>query len=134
MVDPIRILQQARALGSQATLADVQAAIAAVDRAPLEANHGARYQVEIWDGESPLCGQPPEYWRARGDWPEGGVVFVLQEHGRPVVVQPHDPETGGLMPMTEEVAEQRGQAMIARKVAEAVDAEVERTVLLQLVP
>lgn len=132
MVDPIKLLQEARNLGSQATLADVQAAIGAVDGAPIEAAERARYQVEIWNEESPLAGQPPSYWRSRGDWPIGGKVYCIRVDGHLAYVQPHDPQSAGFIPMDEQTALARAEAAVAARVEEAVDALVKEQVLLQL--
>jgi hypothetical protein len=132
MIDPIELLKEARSLGSNATLARVQQVLASIDRTALEQAERARYRVEIWDEVSPLAGQPPEYWRNRGDWPAGGKVFLVYVDDRLVLVQPHDPEQAGLIPMDLPTAQARANALIARWVEQAVDAEVRRRALMQL--
>lgn len=118
--------------GFTGTLADVQAALASVDRAALEEAEKARYKIEIWDERSPLAGQPPEYWRQRGDWPEGGKVYLIYVDGNLRIVQPHDPEQAGFVPMDEATARARAEAYVASLVEQAVDEKVKEAVLMRL--
>ncbi|MBX6770891.1 MAG: hypothetical protein IRY83_04145 [Chloroflexi bacterium] len=132
MVNALDLLQQARALGANVTLQQVQQAIAAIDRATLEATERARYQVAIWDETSPLAGQPPEYWRSRGDWPQGGTVVLVYCDGNLLYVQPHDPDSAGIVPMDQTTATARANAIVDRLVTMAVDEQVRRQALIAL--
>lgn len=132
MVDPLDVLAQARQLGANVTLAQVQQAIAAVDRAALTVTEQARYTVTIWDETSPLGGQPPSYWRERGDWPEGGKVVLVYRDGALLFVQPHDPDQAGIVAMDAPTATAKGQAIVSRLVEAAVDEQVRRQVLTTL--
>mgnify|MGYP000282741875 CR=1 FL=1 len=118
--------------GFTGTLSDVQAALAAVYRVALEQAERARYRIEIWDEVSPLAGQPPEYWRQRGDWPEGGKVYCIYVDGALRIVQPHDPMSAGYVPMDEATALARAEAYVNAIVEQVVDQRVKEQVLLAL--
>ena len=134
-INALALFLEARNLyGYAGTLADVQAALSAVDRSPLEAAERAKYFITIWDEVSDLAGQSPEYWRNRGDWPydKGGKFFLIYMNGLLQIVQPHDPDASGHSPMTEEVALARAEAMVSAQVTGIVDAMVKERVLIQL--
>jgi len=133
MINALQLFSEARnTYGYTGTLADVQAALAAVDRTPLEQAERARYRIEIWDEESNLAGQPPSYWRERGDWPEGGKVYCIYVDGALRIVQPHDPNSAGFVPMDEQTALARAEAYVSAAVEQAVDEKVKEQVLLAL--
>ena len=132
MIDSLSVLKEARSLGSVATLTQVQTAMATIDRTPLTTTESARYRTEIWDEISPLGGQPPEYWRQRGDWPQGGKVYLVYRDSQLLYVQPHDPDQAGHAAMSDTSALASAAAHQARLVEQSVDAEVMRQVLLQV--
>jgi hypothetical protein len=132
-INALSLFAEARnTYGFTGSLADVQNALAAVDRAALEQAERARYRIEIWDEVSPLAGQPPEYWRQRGDWPEGGKVYCIYVDGALRIVQPHDPEQAGHVPMDEATALARAQAYVSHLVEQAIDEKVKEQVLTAL--
>lgn len=132
-INALELFAEARNVyGFTGTLADVQAALAAVDRTALEEAERARYRIEIWDEVSPLAGQPPEYWRNRGDWPEGGKVYLIYVDGALWIVQPHDPKSAGFVPMDEATAIARAEEYVNSLVEQVVDRQVKEQVLLQL--
>lgn len=132
-INALSLFAEARnTYGFTGTLSDVQNALAAVDRTPLEQAERARYRIEIWDEVSPLAGQPPEYWRQRGDWPEGGKVYCIYVDGNLRIVQPHDPEQAGHVPMDEQTAMARAEAYVSALVEQAVDEKVKEQVLINL--
>lgn len=131
-VDPLVILEKAKALGSTATLAQVQSALASISRTALENAEKARYRVEVWDEVSSLGGQPPEYWRARGDWPQGGKMYLMYRDNQLRMVQPHDPDQAGHVAMRAATVMATATAHMGRQVERDVDAEVIRQVLLQV--
>lgn len=133
MINALTLFAEARnTYGFTGTLADVQAALAAVDRTSLEDAERSKYEVRIWDEVSPLAGQPPEYWRNRGDWPEGGKVYCIYINDALQIVQPHDPKSAGFVPMDEATALARAQEIVDQRVEEVVDQIVKEQVLLQL--
>lgn len=132
MIDALDLLQQARALGANVTLTQVEQAVAAVNRAALEATEQARYRVALWDETSPLAGQPVEYWRNRGDWPAGGKVVLIYRDNDLLYVQPHDPDQAGIVPMDVQTAQAKGSAIVSRLVEAAVDEQIRRQVLTTL--
>lgn len=133
MINALQLFAEARnTYGFTGTLSDVQNALAAVDRAVLEQAERARYRIEIWDEVSPLAGQPPEYWRQRGDWPEGGRVYCIYVDGNLRIVQPHDPMSAGHVPMDETTALARAEEYVAALVEQAVDEKVKEQVLINL--
>lgn len=136
-ITALQLFAEARNVyGYTGTLADVQAAMAAVDRAALEQAERARYHYVIWDEVSPIGGHPANYWREiwarNGEWPEGGKVFLLYIDGHLRLVQPHDPLSSGHVPMDEETARARAQAYIDALVEQAVDQQVKEQVLVTL--
>ncbi|WP_374711545.1 hypothetical protein [Symbiobacterium terraclitae] len=132
-INALQLFAEARnTYGFTGTLADVQAALAAVDSTVLEQAERARYRIEIWDEVSPLAGQPPEYWRQRGDWPEGGKVYLIYVDDNLRIVQPHDPEQAGFVPMDEAAALARAQTYVSHLVEQAVDEKVKEQVLINL--
>lgn len=132
-INALELFAEARNVyGFTGTLADVQAALAAVNRTALEEAERARYRIEIWDEVSPLAGQPPEYWRQRGDWPEGGKVYCIYVDGGLRIVQPHDPTSAGYVPMDEATAIARAEAYVASLVEQVVDQKVKEQVLMNL--
>lgn len=132
-INALELFAEARNVyGFTGTLADVQEALAAVDRVALKQAERARYRIEIWDEVSPLAGQPPEYWRNRGDWPEGGKVYLIYVDGNLRIVQPHDPLSAGFVPMDEATALARAEEYVNNLVEQVVDQQVKEQVLLQL--
>lgn len=132
-INALQLFAEARnTYGFTGTLTDVQAALAAVERTALEQVERARYRIEIWDEVSPLAGQPPEYWRNRGDWPEGGKVYLIYVDGALRIVQPHDPKSAGFVPMDEVTALARAEEYVAALVEQVVNEKVKEQVLLQL--
>jgi len=133
MINDLQLFAEARnTYGFTGTLGDVQAALATVDRTSLEQAERARYRIEIWDEQSDLAGKPPSYWKERGDWPEGGKVYCIYVDGALRIVQPHDPNSAGFVPMDEATALARAEVYVAAMVEQAVDEKVKEQVLLAL--
>lgn len=132
-INALQLFAEARNVyGFTGTLSDVQNALAAVNCTALEDAERARYRIEIWDEVSPLAGQPPEYWRQRGDWPEGGKVYCIYVDGALRIVQPHDPMSAGYVPMDEQTALAHAEAYVSALVEQAVDEQVKEQVLINL--
>lgn len=135
MIDLIDTLREARDLGSTCTMADVEAALATYDYPALRAQEAQRYQIEIWDGMSPINGVPAEIIMERVPrHPDGtpGSVYLIHVDGNLVYLQPNDPLQAGLVPMDAALAQQRAQEIVNQLVEQAVDQRVRREVLKQL--
>lgn len=134
-LDTLKLLEKVRSLGgSTVTHAQVKTELAKIDRNAVEAEEAARLRVEVWDKQTPLGGQPPEYWFNRGDLPPGGEVILLYEDGNLTTVQPHDPDSAGYMPMTAQQALEKGRGLAGRLVQGRVDERVAAIVMDKLVP
>lgn len=120
--------------GFNGTLADVQEALASVDRTPYEIAERNRYRIQIWDEVTPLNGLSPEFLRQHWghEWPEGGKVYLIYVDGALRIIQYFDPNHSGFVPMDEQTALARAQEYVDARVEEAVDAAVKEQVLIKL--
>lgn len=127
MIDPVAILRDARELGANRTLADVEAVLAQIDIEGLQAQERARYRVDVWDKQSPLNGIAPDRILERIP-PEcrHGAVYLIYVDGNLTLIQPHDPDQAGFVPMDEATALAKANAVVDRLVEQAVDEKVRR--------
>lgn len=147
MLTALQVLKEARALGSTATLAQCQAALAAIDRTPYEQSERARYAVTLWDGVNPINGVSAQtIFATRNDIPKEvvenpdgtitnvltGDVVLISVDGGIVYFQPHDPNQIGFAPIAKGAGIAFGNAMIDKIIEPAVDAKVLEVCLMQL--
>jgi hypothetical protein len=135
MLDPIAILAEARNLGANKTLADVEAALAQYDYETLRAQERTRYRVELWDKQTPINNVPPEViLQDVPKHPDGSYseVYLIYIDGNLVYLQKHDPEQVGFVPMDADTALAKANKIVDELVEQAVDARVRQEVLRQL--
>ena len=134
MIDKIDLLEHARLLGANKTLADVDAALAKRDIVALiDQKKSKRYRVEIWDKQSPINGVPADQVLAsRTDIPKNGEVYLIYIDGKLTYFQPHPPGEAGLRPMTRDEALQIADQHITELATAEVEAEVAQEVLMEL--
>jgi len=132
MLNPVDILIEVRKLGSNKTLADVEAALAQYDYTALREQERARYRVELWDKQSSINNVPPEViLQDVPKHPDGsyGEVYLIYIDGNLVYLQKHDPEQVGFVPMDANTALEKANKIVDQLVEQAVDARVRQEVL-----
>lgn len=133
MISKILVLERARALGANKTLADVSAALAKRDITARKEAKKQRYRIEIWDKKSPINGIPAEQVLAsRNDIPPNGEVYLIYIDGKLTYFQPHPPEEGGLRPMTRDEALSIANAHVDKMAEAEAEAEIVEEVLEEL--
>lgn len=102
-MDPIDLVTYAARQGIVLSYAISTDALAATDRAPLEAAERARYRVEVWDGTgNPPIGQPDRWVHgldgpskhAQRSFEAGGVVYFIFRDGGLMCWQPYRADGG----------------------------------------
>jgi len=133
LINKIALLERARELRANKTLADVEAALGKRDVAARKEQKKARYRVEIWNKRSPINGVPAEKILAsRTDIPENGEVYLIYIDGNLTYFQPHPPGEGGLRPMTRKEALQIASAHVDKMAEAEAEAEIINEVLEEL--
>lgn len=133
MIDKLNLLERARALGANKTLADVEAALAKRDVAARVAAQKQRYRIEIWDKRSPINGVTAEQVLAsRTDIPEGGEVYLLYIDGKLTYFQPHPPGEAGLRAMTRDEALRIANQHVTELATAEAEVEIANEVLEEL--
>jgi hypothetical protein len=130
MLNSLDVLREARELGSAATLADVEAEIAAYDYPTLRQAERANYRIELYDKQSPINGVPAE--EILKDAPAGGEVYLVYINDRLVYLQTHDPEEIGFVAMTAARAMEAANTIVDGHIEQVIDARVREEVLRQL--
>lgn len=130
MLDELKILKEARDLGSTKTLADIQTLVATYNYDTLVQQEKARYRAELWDKISPINGISPE--KILEDAPTNGEIYLIYVDDRLIFLQKHDPEQIGFAAMSSERALEVANKTINRMVEEKVDEIAKKDILLQL--
>lgn len=81
---------------SDATDAELNRALAAIDQDAVYDEERPTWTVEVWDRQSPVNDVAASHFLERGDVPDSGDVYLVKQGERVVVFQPHDPETQGI--------------------------------------
>lgn len=95
------------------TKTKLQAALKGIDVDGVRQAHRARMEYEVWDGTSVLhlngrdwsADELKAHLRTRGDWPEGGRVYLGYMDGQLSILQPHPPIVEGLHAMDDDDVE-----------------------------
>lgn len=127
MLDAIKVLKEARELGSTKMLADVDAALAGYDYPALVTAEKVNYRVELWDKTSPINGIAPEV--VGEDMPAGGEVYLIYINDKLVFLQKHDPEQAGLVAMTPTTAIEIAGRIVDQLAEQVVNARIQSAVL-----
>ncbi|MEW6769998.1 MAG: hypothetical protein AB1330_01210 [Bacillota bacterium] len=106
MLTAVQALQRLSSMGVQKTLADIEAALNAIDQQVIFDEQRQRVTVQVWDKATPINGVAPEKIIARDDVPDDGEIYLLYVDGKLVYLQPHDPFQAGVVPMTSETVVQ----------------------------
>lgn len=105
--------------------ADAALLILSTDVSSVQDAHSGRVQWAIWDKTSTVNGAPPNAVLGRLDH-VGGEVYLIWVDGDLVVLQPHHPETGGAMTLSE------AQTLAAQHAGALVNAMAMETVVAAL--
>ena len=130
MLNSLDVLREARELGADVTLAQVEAALAQYDYLALRQAERANYRVELYDKTSPINGVPAE--KILRDAPPAGEVYLIYINDRLTYLQTHDPEEMGFRPMSPERAYEAAEQVISEHIEQVIDARVRQEVLRQL--
>jgi len=130
MKTKLDVFKEARNYGSTATLAQVETVLNSVDRSAFEAFERNRYRIEIWDKVNPVNNIPVS--SIENGVPTGGEVYFIYIDGNLVIIQKHDPDQSGFVPMTVYTATAKAQAQIDKMVEQTVDQKVMDECLMQL--
>lgn len=101
-----------QAFGFDVPFEKISAAFKKVDQAALVAQARKRVRYEIWDGQKSINGLGPDelrnHLRQRGDWAEGGSIYLVYVDDKLRFMQPH-PSGGGIVAMTRAEAIRQAQ-------------------------
>lgn len=125
MINSLDVLRTARELGSEARLAQVEEAIATVDRAAIEQEELSRYRVEVWDRQSDINGVTARtVFESRNDIPPEGDIYLIYRDGALVIFQPNNPFLGGMSAIPAGMGISIGLRHVEQLIEPDVDARV----------
>lgn len=84
---------------ANATNAEIDNALAAINQDAVYDTHRAKWTVQVWDRVSPINGVPAQHFLDRVDVDENGTddIYLLLQDGKVVGFQPHEPDVEGLV-------------------------------------
>lgn len=83
--------------GLEATRAEIDAAVAAVDQEAIVAAERAKYTIEVWDKETAINGADPQTVIESHSIPKHGTAYLICEAGRIVYFQARSPFDGSVI-------------------------------------
>jgi hypothetical protein len=109
---------------TDATDADVEEALGAIDQDAIYDAEAARWDVVVWDRVSPINGHPAAHFLARDDVGDDGDVYLLTYDGRVMVFQPHEPDLPGIVRIPRGKGRVRGRVHADKVVADRAQGAV----------
>ena len=107
---------------------DVAPLLNAIDQAAVATQERARISIQVWDKVSPLNGVSASAVLARQDIAPDGEIYLLFRDGALLYLQPHDPNSSGIVAMTSinvnPIASQHADSVATQFSAERVVEEV----------
>ena len=82
------ILEIAKALHGQDLVRAITTAVAQVDQDAIFRKHRARVVEQVWDGETPINGCPPDEVRVSHNMRQGDGAYTIAVDGQVIVFQP----------------------------------------------
>lgn len=111
----------------------IQNEIDKIDKSTLIEAERQRYELELWDKESPINGVSAEtILSSRKDIPDGGAIYIIKNDEEIIFLQPHNPRLPGYTHMTDEQALLIGKDAIEKLIEDSVRMKIINTIVATL--
>lgn len=127
MLNALLVLKEAKDLGADKNLIDVNILLDNYDYPALRETERGNYRVELYNKTSDINGISAS--KIMQDVPEGGEVYLIYVQDKLVYLQKHDPEQIGFVAMTAERATAAANTIIDNLVEQVIDTQIYYEVL-----